>query len=212
MELTTPLIIGFLGGFFMLAVLSLTSFVKISVIFLILRNAIGLQQIPSNMIVMGLSFFLSIYIAMPVVTAAFDSLLQRPLENMTLEELFSTISRTILPFQQFVLRNTAPETLDFFVEITNEVWRGSGLVGTKEMLVVQVPAFLLSELTNAFEIGFLLYLPFITIDLAVTGILMALGMQQVQPTVIAAPFKLLLFVFLDGWMRLAEGLLLSYAA
>ena len=84
------------------------------------------------------------------------------------------------------------------------------MVGTKENLVIQVPAFVVSELTEAFELGFLLYLPFVAIDLAVTGILMALGMQMVQPNIIAVPFKLLLFVLIDGWPKLTQGLLITY--
>jgi type III secretion protein R len=212
MEVTTPLLIGFVGGFFMLAVLTLTAFVKISVVFMIVRNALGLQQVPSNMIVMGLALFLSIFIAMPVLSASLAAIADTGMDPQNVADLLAILQAGIAPFQAFVLRNTDPAQLAFFVDITNEVWRGSGMVGSEDMFVVQVPAFLLGELTRAFEIGFLLYLPFIAVDLAVTGILMALGMQQVQPSIIAVPFKLLVFVFLDGWLKLVEGLLLSYAA
>ena len=96
--------------------------------------------------------------------------------------------------------------------MSNELWAGSGLTGSEDDFIIQVPAFLISELTEAFRIGFLLYLPFVAIDLAVTGILMALGMQMVQPNIIAVPFKLLTFVCVDGWARLVEGLVLTYGA
>jgi type III secretion protein R len=211
MEVSTPLLVGYFGGFFLLAVLTLTAFVKISVVFMIVRNAIGLQQVPSNMIVMGLALFLSIFISMPVLTASLAALSEAGGAPTDISSLLVMLQKGIAPFQGFMSRNTNPEQLRFFVDITNKLWAGSGLIGTPDMFVIQVPAFLLSELTRAFEIGFLLYLPFIAIDLAVTGILMALGMQQVQPSVISVPFKLLIFVYLDGWLKLVEGLLLSYA-
>lgn len=177
MELSTPLLIGFFGGFFLLAVLTLTAFIKISVVFLIVRNAIGLQQIPSNMIVMGLALFLAIFISMPVLTASLAEMAGVGQAPESLAELLVVLQAGMLPFQGFMSRNTNPDQMQFFLNITNKVWENSGLIGTSDMIVLQVPAFMLSELTKAFEIGFLLYLPFIAIDLAVTGILMALGMQ-----------------------------------
>lgn len=212
MEGSTPLIIGLVGGFFMLAVMTMTAFVKLSVVFMIVRNAIGLQQTPSNMIVMTLSLILAAFIAMPVLSASFSAVASANIELKSLQQLIEVGRRGIAPFQAFMTRNTDPVQLEFFVGVTNQVWRGSGLVGTADMFIVQVPAFMLSELTRAFELGFLLYLPFVAVDLAVTGILMALGMQQVQPSVLAVPFKLLLFVFLNGWLKLVEGLVTSYAA
>jgi len=100
----------------------------------------------------------------------------------------------------------------FFVESTRKLWEQQPRGGVQDTdLVILVPAFLVSELRRAFEIGFLLYLPFIAIDLVVSAILMALGMQMMSPTVVSTPFKLLLFVSVDGWRRLLEGLILSYA-
>lgn len=212
MEVTTPLLIGFLGGFFMLAVLTMTAFVKLSVVFMIVRNAIGLQQTPSNMIIMTLTLILAAFIAMPVLSESFSVIAGANLDVKSPQQLIELGRLGIAPFQAFMTRNTDPVQLEFFVGVTNEVWRGSGMIGTADMLIVQVPAFILSELTRAFELGFLLYLPFIAVDLAVTGILMALGMQQVQPSVLSVPFKLLLFVFLNGWLKLVEGLVTSYAA
>lgn len=211
MEVSTPLLIGFFAGFFLLAVLTLTAFVKISVVFMIVRNAMGLQQVPSNMVVMGLALFLSIFIAVPTLTQSVSSMAELGSGPENLTALLNMVQMGIAPFQDFMVKNTDSDQLNFFVRMTNKVWAGSGMIGTPDMFVVQVPAFMLSELTRAFEIGFLLYLPFIAIDLAVTGILMALGMQQVQPSIIAVPFKLLIFVYLDGWLKLVEGLLLSYA-
>lgn len=210
-ELTSPLIIGFIGSFFLVAVLTLTAFVKLSVVFMIVRNALGLQQVPSNMILMVLALFLSVFIAMPIFSAAAAALSESTIVATRPEDFVALWRLGIAPFQDFLSKNIDPRQIDFFVGVSNELWKGSGLVGTKDDIVIQVPAFLITELTQAFQIGFLLYLPFIAIDLAVTGILMALGMQMVQPNIISVPFKLLVFVLVDGWSKLIEGLVMSYA-
>lgn len=212
MELSTPLIIGFAGSFLLLGVLTLTAFVKLSVVFMILRNALGLQQVPSNMVVMTLTLFLSIFISLPVISESFASLGEADLDTSTLPGLISVFQTAMTPFQEFITLNTDPAQLSFFVEMANEVWAGSGFAGSEDDIFIQIPAFLISELTHAFQMGFLLYLPFIAVDLAVTVILMATGMQQVQPSIISTPFKLLIFVTLNGWTKIVEGLALSYGA
>ena len=125
--------------------------------------------------------------------------------------MLTAFAKLSSPFQSFIVANVDSKHLAFFVNIANELWEDSGLQATPDMFLIQVPAFMISELTRGFQIGFLLYLPFVAIDLAVTTILMALGMQQVQPNLISAPFKLLLFIFVDGWEKLIEGLLMSYS-
>lgn len=210
MEISTPLIIGFVGSFLLLGILTLTAFVKLSVVFMILRNALGLQQVPSNMVVMVLTLFLAIFISIPVISEALSTLAVVDFENNSLPELASVLGDALAPFQTFIVRNTDPNQLAFFADMANSVWAGSGFVGSVEDIFIQIPAFLISELTHAFEMGFLIYLPFIAVDLAVTVILMATGMQQVQPTIISTPFKLLLFVTLNGWTKMVEGLVLSY--
>ena len=209
-DLTSPLIIGFIGGFFLLAVLTLTSFIKLSVVFMIVRNALGLQQVPSNMIIMVLSLFLSVFISLPVLSASFTAISETDFTNLDPQDIPELILTGLKPFQAFLARNIDPDQLTFFVGVTNEVWAGSGMVASADNIIIQIPSFILSELTRAFAIGFLLYLPFVAIDLAVTGILMALGMQMVQPTIISVPFKLLIFVFLDAWLKIVEGLVTSY--
>lgn len=210
-ELSTPLVLGFVSGFLLLAILTLTSFVKLSVVFMIIRQSLGLQQVPSNMVVMALAAFLSVFISMPVLTASLAGVAEVGTELNNAQALFDAWSAGIAPFQEFLARNIDPEHIGFFVEISNELWAGSGMVGTEDDFIIQVPAFMITELTEAFRIGFLLYLPFVAIDLAITGILMALGMQMVQPNIIAVPFKLLTFVFIDGWARLVEGLVMTYS-
>ena len=211
MQDVSPLLLGYLASFFLVALLAFTSFIKISVVLMIVRNALGLQQVPSNMIVMALSLFLSVFVAMPTLVAAFEAIeALGPLDG-SIAALFDIWTAGLAPFKDFVSRHTDPEHLGFFVAIAQETWRGSGLTATPDLTVIQIPAFALSELTAAFKFGFLLYLPFVAIDLAVTAILIALGMQLVQPTIISVPFKILLFVAVDGWAKLVEGLLLSYA-
>lgn len=210
MDFNSPLVIGFVASFFLLAVLALTSFVKISVVFMIVRNAMGLQQVPANAVLMALALFISIFISLPVITEATSAIQESGIVPETPEDFYDLWVIAIRPFQTFLSANIDPEQLTFFVGVSNEVWAGSGLVGTKDDFIIQLPTFMLTELTEAFEIGFLLYLPFVAIDLAVTGILMALGMQQVQPNIISVPFKLLIFVLVNGWGKLVQGLIATY--
>ena len=210
MEVSTPLILGFVGSFLLLGILTLTAFVKLSVVFMILRNALGLQQVPSNMVLMVLTLFLAIFISVPVISASFATLASADFDNASLPEIATILGNALAPFQDFTVRNTDPKQLTFFAGMANNVWAGSGFVGSTDDIFIQIPAFLISELTHAFEMGFLIYLPFIAVDLAVTVILMATGMQQVQPTIISTPFKLLIFVTLNGWTKMVEGLVLSY--
>lgn len=211
MELSSPLILGFAASFFLVAIIAMTSFVKISVVFMIIRNAMGLQQVPSNAILMALALFLSIFISLPVFSAASSAIQESNVTPQTAEQFIELWRIGISPFQSFLANNTDADNLEFFVVVSNKLWEGSGLVGKETDIIIQVPAFMITELTEAFEIGFLLYLPFVAIDLAVTGILMALGMQMVQPNIISVPFKLLIFVIIDGWPKLVQGLLLSYS-
>ncbi|MEM6943011.1 MAG: EscR/YscR/HrcR family type III secretion system export apparatus protein [Pseudomonadota bacterium] len=211
-NLATPLVLGFIAGFFLLAVLSLTAFVKISVVLMVVRQGLGLQQVPSNVILLALALFLSIFISAPIFSASLNAVAESGLELDTAQSLFDLWNVAAAPFQSFMVQKIDPAHAELFVASADRLWTGSGLTASLDEFAIQVPAFMISELTEAFRIGFLLYLPFIAIDLAVTGILMALGMQMVQPNIIAVPFKLLLFVFVDGWARLAEGLLAGYSA
>lgn len=210
MEVPSSLIFLFVGSFLLFGVLTLTAFVKISIVFMVLRNALGLQQVPSNMVVMTLAFFLSMFISLPVISDSLATFATFDPDTTSLPDLIALIVQATTPFQEFLLRNTDPEYVSFFLELSREVWAGSGFQADENNIIVQIPAFLISEMTHAFEMGFLLYLPFIAIDLTVTVILMAMGMQQVQPSIIATPFKLLLFVSLDGWSKMVEGLVLTY--
>jgi len=190
---TAPLVIGFLAGFLLLAVVTLTSFVKVSVVFMIVRQALGLQQVPSNVVLLALSVLLSVFISLPIFRESVDAIFNVDQDFNSVDGLLAFWNAGISPFQTFLLRHIDPVHIGFFVDTANELWAGSGMQGDENNFIIQLPAFMVSELTEAFKIGFLLFLPFVAIDLAVTTILMALGMQMVQPNIISVPFKLLTF-------------------
>lgn len=202
--------LGLLGLAPFLAVMA-TSFVKLVVILMLLRNALGIQQIPPNMALHGLAIILSIYIMAPVGIAAFKSLESKDLKNMNTATLGETISDAGDPFREFLYKHSTANDQEFFVRTAKSLWppEYSEDIDRKNLLVL-IPSFTVSELTSAFKVGFLLYLPFITIDLVISNILLAMGMMMVSPMTISLPFKLLLFVMLDGWTRLIHGLVLTY--
>ncbi|MBK5941092.1 type III secretion system export apparatus subunit SctR [Halochromatium roseum] len=189
-----------------------TSFVKIVVVMLLLRNALGIQQIPPTMTLQGLAIILTLYIMAPVGIAAFDTLTQHDLANLPTDQLTSVLSEAAEPFRDFLSRHAAPRHQAFFLETAHRLWPPEVTENLDARnLMVLIPAFTVSELSTAFEVGFLIYLPFVAIDLIISNILLAMGMMMVSPMTISLPFKLLLFVMVDGWTRLIQGLVLSYA-
>lgn len=189
-----------------------TSFVKIVVVMLLLRNALGIQQIPPTMTLQGLAIILTLYIMAPVGISAFDTLGRHDLANLPTDQLATVLSEAAEPFRDFLSRHVAPRHQAFFLETAHRLWPPEVTEDLDERnLLVLIPAFTLSELTTAFEVGFLIYLPFVAIDLIISNILLAMGMMMVSPMTISLPFKLLLFVMVDGWTRLIQGLVLSYA-
>lgn len=198
-------------GFLPILAVTVTAFAKIAVVIFIVRNALGIQQLPPNIILYALSLILSVYIAMPVLQQGYEALAATGFQFNSFAEWQDAGEAVAQPLTEFLTRHTDPKQLAFFRESTVTIWGDRYSAGvTDESLAILVPSFLLSELTRAFEIGFLLYLPFVAIDLIVTTVLVALGMMMVPPTTVAVPFKLMLFVFLDGWTRLVQGLILTY--
>ena len=199
-------------AFLPLLAVTVTAFAKIAVVIFIVRNAIGVQQLPPNIILYSLSLILAAFIATPVVGDAFAAVQAQEFAFEEFGDYQDAAELVASPLREFLTRHADSEQLGFFLESTRSIWGERYAAGIDEQsLFVLVPSFLLSELTAAFEIGFLLYLPFMAVDIIVTTILVALGMMMVPPTTIAIPFKLMLFVFLDGWTRIVEGLILSYA-
>ncbi|MFD2249671.1 type III secretion protein R [Pseudochelatococcus lubricantis] len=188
-----------------------TSFVKISVVFQLVRNAIGVQQIPPNMALNALAIILSGYIMFPVVAETYNILEQGNHTFKTVEGIQEAYQAGKGPLTQFLNTHAAEREKQFFLEAARTLWPenlASQLTG--DSIAVVLPAFTVSQLREAFEIGFLLYLPFIAIDLIVSNILLAMGMMMVSPLTISLPFKLFLFVMIDGWSRLILGLVKTY--
>ena len=209
--LTLVVIIIFLGLAPFAAVM-VTSFVKIVVVLSLIRNALGIQSIPPNLVLNGLALILSFYIMSPVAQDTFDILQKEEITKASLTELGGVVTRAKGPLQTFLLKHSKERDRQFFVHSAKSLWPKEHADQAKpEDFNILIPAFTVGELSSAFQIGFLLYLPFIAIDLIVANILMALGMMMVSPTTISLPFKLLLFVLVDGWARLIHGLVLTYA-
>lgn len=182
-----------------------TSFTRIVVVLAFLRQAIGGQQIPPTPVIIGLSLFLTLYVMSPVVNNVQANAITPYLnEEITFGE---ALQKATPPFKDFMLRQTREKDLALFVDIAN-----IKNVKTKEDLPLRVvvPAFTISELRTAFEIGFLLYLPFLVIDMVVSSVLLSLGMMMLPPVIISLPFKLLLFVLVDGWNLTIGSLIRSF--
>ena len=201
-----------------LAAVMTTSFLKIAVVLTLVRNALGVQQVPPNMALYGLALILSAYVMGPVVMQIGDELRAPPAvaapgtpEPDRLEGILEAVARGAEPMRAFMLKKSRAEQRDLFLHTARGLWGEQQARNLKEDdLLVLIPSFLLSELTAAFQIGFLLYLPFVIIDLIVSNILLAMGMMMVSPVTISMPLKLFLFVMVDGWTRLIQGLVLSY--
>ena len=192
-------------------VMMMTSFAKISVVLFIVRNALGVQQTPPNLLLNGLALILTVYVMMPVGRDVYAVATSPRASYSTIAGWERTVGEAAQPVRGFLIKHTHARERKFFADATQRLWKDTGQPAAQETdFAVLVPAFLATELTRAFEIGFLLYLPFVMIDFAVSAILIAVGMQMMSPTVISTPFKLLLFVLIDGWSLLLQGLVLSY--
>ena len=194
-----------------LVIVTMTAFLKIAIVLSILRNALGVQQIPPNMALYGLALLLTVYVMAPVGSEMAESIEKSPNATSDVRSFVKETGKAAEPLRRFLLKNSKPEQRDFFVDTAKRLWppKFSADVKGEDFLIV-APAFLVSELTAGFEIGFLLFLPFIVIDLVISNILMAMGMMMVSPVTISLPLKLFLFVMIDGWSRLIHGLVQTY--
>lgn len=189
-----------------------TSFLKIAIVMSLLRNALGVQQMPPNLALYGMALILSVYVMAPVGNHMYERLTAQPESLKSISSLVSGVREGAEPLRDFMLKNSRVEQRDFFVRTAQRMWGPKLSEGmTERDFIVLMPAFVVSELTAAFQIGFLIYLPFVVIDLIVSNILLAMGMMMVSPVTISLPLKLFLFVMVDGWSRLIQGLVLSYA-
>jgi type III secretion protein R len=198
-------------GFLPLIAVTVTAFAKVSIVLMLVRNALGLQQVPPNIVVYSLAVIISAFVALPVGNEALLAIKGLGLEYKTLDDWMAAAEVGSAPLKQFLQRYTDPTQIDFFEAAANRIWSGT-VTASRTDFAILAPSFLLSEMTSAFVMGFKLFLPFMAIDIIVTTILVALGLNMVQPTTIALPFKLMLFVFLDGWSKIVQGLVMSYSA
>ncbi|MFG5112736.1 flagellar type III secretion system pore protein FliP [Campylobacter lari] len=183
----------------------MTSFLRLVIVFSFLRTALGTQTMPPNTILVTLALILTFFIMEPVATKSYNEGIKPYIaEKIGYEEAFA---KSVKPFKDFMLKNTREKDLALFYRIRN-------LENPKTIddvpLTVLVPAFMISELKTAFEIGFLLFLPFLVIDMVVSSVLMAMGMMMLPPVMISMPFKLLIFVLVDGWNLLIQNLVKSF--
>jgi flagellar biosynthetic protein FliP len=185
--------------------LMMTSFTRIIVVFAILRQALGLQQTPSNQVLVGLSLFLTLFIMTPVLNEVNRTAVQ-PYLNDQIDTL-TAVENASLPFRDFMLHQTREKDLNLFLRLS-----GTPTVDTPSDIpfAALVPAFITSELKTAFQIGFMIFIPFLVIDLVVASVLMAMGMMMLSPVIISLPFKIMLFVMVDGWAMIVGSLAASF--
>ncbi len=182
-----------------------TSFTRIVVVLSLLRSAIGAQQTPPNTVLVSLALFLSAFIMAPTFETAYNQGI-KPLINQEITEM-EAFDKASAPIKGFMLKHARSEDVQLFVDISKEgPWENVSDIPGK----IVAPAFMISELRRAFEIGFLLFIPFLVIDMVVASILMSMGMMMVPPAVVSLPFKLIFFVLVDGWHLVVGSLIRSY--
>lgn len=191
-----------------------TSFTKIVVVLSLLRNALGLQQVPPNVVLNGMALVLTVYVMFPVgheMARRIDAQGGPAGLGTGTQGLMAAADAAKEPLREFLIRHAPPRERDFFLRTARKALPAEQAQQlTDRDFIIVVPAFTVSELATAFQIGFLIFLPFLVIDLVVSNILMAMGMMMLSPTTVSLPFKLLLFVLVDGWVKLSHGLVLSY--
>jgi flagellar biosynthesis protein FliP len=187
--------------------ITVTSFTRFIVAFSILRSGMGMQSTPANMILTSLALLMTFYVMSPVFDRAWNDGLQPLMRNEISNA--EALGRVSQPFREFMLNNVREKDLDLFADLARERGADPGAGATLDLRVL-VPAFMISELRRGFEIGFLVVLPFLVIDLVVSTITMAMGMMMLPPTVVALPFKILFFILVDGWNLLVGSMIHSF--
>ena len=195
-----------MGGlsFLPLMIVTMTSFLRFTVVFSILKTAMGTQQVPPAMVIVGLSLVMTLYTMAPV----FDEMYQiGGKEYKATNSMVSAAMKGSKPLKDFMLRQTRQDDVAFFVELaTKDMPKTPDDVNFFHV----APAYVMSELKTAFEIGFVIFIPFIVLDIVIANILLALGMFMLSPTIISLPFKLLIFIAVDGWGLIVKGLVNSF--
>lgn len=196
----------------------MTSFVKIAVVLSILRNALGTQQVPPNQVITGIALILTIFIMSPVAEKMYSEAgsinnTEAIFSEVSVKTLFEASKKAKEPLRQFLIRNTHERYRVLFLDLAKQMAVKNGNdpnENTADDFRVNIPAFVTDQLTQAFQIGFILFVPFLIIDMVVANILQAMGMFMLSPTIISLPFKLLLFVLINGWEIIIQKLVMSY--
>ena len=195
-----------------------TSFVKIAVVLSLTRQAIGTQQAPPTTVITGLAIILTVYVMQPVGLSIYNKTVNyMEQENAdffdakNVDLLFNAATMAQEPLRDFLLENSHKKDREMFYRVAYRLRAEEDrlALGPTDFIII-IPAFVITELTRAFQIGFIIFIPFLVIDMVVSNILMALGMQMLSPTTISLPFKILLFVLVDGWYLITKGLVLGY--
>jgi flagellar biosynthetic protein FliP len=186
-------------------IISLSSFTRIIIVFHFLRQALGTQEAPSNQILIGLALFLSFFIMNPTLTAMYNEA-YTPWSKGEIDQT-EALEKGAAPLKEFMLKSTREKDLQLFVELSKEP-RPAGPQDLPMKTVI--PAFMISEIKTAFQIGFVMFLPFLVIDMVVSSVLLSMGMMQLPPVMVSLPFKVLLFIMVDGWNLVITSLVKSY--
>lgn len=190
-----------------------TCYIKFSIVFVMVRNALGLQQVPSNMTLNGVALILSFFVMLPVVKSGYEQFQQAKVDTRDSQSVLHFVENGLDSYRDYLEKYSDAELAHFFERA--HLQRGDNADSEvheeeRTAILALLPAYALSEIKSAFKIGFYLYLPFVVIDLLVSSILLALGMMMMSPVTISVPIKLVLFVVLDGWTLLSKGLVTQY--
>jgi flagellar biosynthetic protein FliP len=186
-------------------VLSMTAFTRIVIVLAILRQALGTPQTPPNQVLIGLALFLTLFVMSPVMTRAYDEAVVPYMAGE--QDAMTAAQNAIVPLREFMLDQVRETDIAMFAELSGQ----EPFAGPEEVpLAVLIPSFITSELKTAFQIGFLIFIPFLVIDLVVASVLMSMGMMMLSPMLISLPFKIMLFVLVDGWTLLVGTLAASF--
>ncbi|RZI42499.1 EscR/YscR/HrcR family type III secretion system export apparatus protein [Herbaspirillum sp. HC18] len=195
------------------AVVTTTSFLKISLVLLVLRNATGVQQVPPTLAIYGIALALTVFVMAPTMQEIGKrvSEFEPPSHTSRTTPILAQAQTAFEPLRAFMLKHANPDQRELFLASAKKLWPKDVANQAKSSdALVLIPAYVVSELQKGYEIGFLVYIPFVVIDLLISNLLMALGMQQVSPQTITTPLKLLMFTLVDGWGKLLNALAMSY--
>lgn len=190
-----------------------TCFIKFSIVFVIVRNALGLQQVPSNMTLNGVALLLSMFVMMPVGKEIYNNSQNENLSFNNVASVVNFVETGMSGYKSYLIKYSEPELVSFFEKIqkVNSSEDNEEIIDDDNISIFSLlPAYALSEIKSAFIIGFYIYLPFVVVDLVISSVLLTLGMMMMSPVTISTPIKLILFVAMDGWTMLSKGLILQY--